>query len=126
MEVSMDYEKKENESPVLLPVGNLTGEPIAKAEPEDEGKNTGADKLLLFRGKPISWVTVPQAKLITHANAFAEDETEEQTSGVRHLIQYDNRQMGRTEFLKLVFSDYRKYPYKVQFKTDDIFRLGGN
>lgn len=122
----MDYEKKENESPVLLPVGNLTDQPIAKAEPEDEGKNTGADKPLLFRGKPISWVTVPQTKLITHANAFAEDETEEQTSGVRHLIQYDNRQMGRTEFLKLVFSDYRKYPYKVQFKTDDIFRLGGN
>ena len=73
----MDYEKKENESPVLLPVGSLTDQPIAKAEPEDEGKNTGADKPLLFRGKPISWVTVPQTKLITHANAFAEDEAEE-------------------------------------------------
>ena len=122
----MDYEKKENESPVLLPVGSLTDQPIAKAEPEDEGKNTGADKPLLFRGKPISWVTIPQIKLITHANAFAEDETEEEAGGVRHLIQYENRQMSRTEFLKSVFPDYRKYPYKVQFKTDDIFRLGGN
>lgn len=122
----MDYEKKEIENPVLLPVGNLTGEPIAKAEPEGKGKNTGADKPLLFRSKPISWVTVSQTKLITHTNAFAEDVMEEETGGVRHLIQYENRQMSRTEFLKSVFPDYRKYPYKVQFKTDDIFRLGGN
>ena len=49
----MDYEKKENESPVLLPVGNLTDQPIAKAEPEDEGKNTGATSRYCFGASPF-------------------------------------------------------------------------
>ena len=43
--------KKENESPVLLPVGSLTDQPIAKAEPEDEGKNTRADKAVTVSGQ---------------------------------------------------------------------------
>ena len=122
----MENEKKEIESPVLLPTGSLGDRPIETATLEDKATSERADTPLLFRSKPISWVTIPQKKIIAHANAFDDDEIEEQITGVRHLSQYDNRQMSRTEFLKSVFPEYRKYPYKVQFKNDDIFRLGGN
>ena len=47
----MDYEKKENESPVLLPVGSLTDQPIAKAEPEDEGKRYESRQAVTVSGQ---------------------------------------------------------------------------
>ena len=81
---------------------------------------------LLFRGKPIAWVEVPQKETIRHENAFGDDYIEERQSGVRHLITYENRNYTREEFLKFAFPDYKRSPYKVNFKTDDIFRLGGN
>lgn len=126
----MKKEIKDKKSPALLPIGNLEDELIEiltlTQENEVTNNNTETNKTLLFRGKPISWVTVPKTQTITRANAFGDDDIEEVTKKICHLIQYDGRQMGRDEFLKYVFPDYRKYSYKVRFKTDDIFRLGGN
>lgn len=58
-------------------------------------------------------------------SAFGEDDTEDRNS-TRHLILYEGKQQTRKEFLKSAFQEYRKYPCKVQFRTDDIYRLGGN
>ena len=87
---------------------------------------TSAAKPLTFRGEPIEWVTVPKTKTAKTANAIGEDETEECCDGMRHLIAYQGKLQSREEFLKSVFPDYKKYPYKVRFQNDDIYRLSGN
>ena len=76
----------------------------------------------IFRGRPIEWVQ--QAKTVINPAVCGDDDCE--NVGIQNLISYDGQIFTRKEFLKYAFPEYRKYPYKVQFKTDDIFRLGGN
>lgn len=122
----MEQEKKEISSPAaLLPPEEYTVNSSRQAAFEDEDKNENAAKSLTFRGQPIAWVTVPQKRTVIHKRAF-DEETEEVTEGIRHLIDYQNRQQTRGEFLAAAFPDYRKCPYKIDFKNDDIYRLSGN
>lgn len=79
-----------------------------------------------FRGRPIEWVEVVERKTIVTPAAFGEDDVSEVPSNKQHFIHYDGRLYTRVEFLKYAFQEYRKYPYRVKFKKDDIFRLGGN
>lgn len=113
-------EKKDFKVAVPLPLDEVGVE----AQPPEPSESTAAP--LIFRGKPIEWVEAPQKTTIIHKNAIGEDYIEERQSGVRHLIAYENKNLEREGFLKTVFPDYKKCPYKVNFKTDDIFRLGGN
>lgn len=80
----------------------------------------------LFRDLPISWDAVSKTKITVSENAFGEADIEEEPDGKRHLINYDGTQYTREQFLRRVFPEYKKYPYKVKFKTDDVFRLGSN
>lgn len=92
-----------------------------------EEVNLSAEQLT-FRGKPIEWVVAAETKTVLVAKCAFDDEdnTKEQDSA-RHFIRYDGVIYTRKEFLKSVFQDdYRKYPYKVDFLTDDIFLLSGN
>ena len=114
-------EKKDFKVAVPLPLD----EAGVEAQPSKPSESTAAAPLT-FRGKPIEWVEVPKIETITHENAIGEDYIEERQSGVRHLIAYENKNLEREGFLKTVFPDYKNCPYKVKFKTDDIFRLGGN
>ncbi|MFR3787376.1 MAG: hypothetical protein ACLTWR_08800 [Agathobaculum desmolans] len=99
--------------------------PRGGQEAKAEGAATAAP--VPVRGKPASWVVVPIIKKTVFPNAFGADEEEAEQSGARHLIKYDGERQSRGEFLERLFpGEYKKYPYKVQFKTDDIFRLGGN
>ena len=75
-----------------------------------------------FRGKPIEWVQQPKTAIIPAV--CGDDDCE--NVGKKNLISYDGQLFTRVEFLKYAFPEYRKYPYRVRFKTDDIFRLGGN
>ena len=111
----MQNEQKENGAG--FPLAECECVPLQDVTFKDEAQSTAtAAAPLLFRGKPITWVE----------NAFGEDYIEERQSGVAHLIAYENKHFTREEFLKSVFPDYKRHPYKVKFKTDDIFRLGGN
>lgn len=122
----MEQEKKEILSPAaLLPPEENAINSSRQAAVEDEDKGENAAKPLTFRGQPIAWVTVPQKKAVIHKSAF-DEETKEVTEGIRHLIDYQNRQQTRGEFLAAAFPDYRKYPYKVHFKNDNVYRLSGN
>ena len=121
----MQNEQKENGAG--FPLAECECVPLQDVAFKDEAQSTAtAAAPLLFRGKPITWVEVPRKETITHENAFGEDYIEERQSGVAHLIAYENKHFTREEFLKSVFPDYKRHPYKVKFKTDDIFRLGGN
>lgn len=121
----MELEKKEINSSVLLPRVPSEHTPLQQGEAENKTYRT-RDSPLTFRGEPIAWVSVPKTTTEVQENLFGDDEIDEQTTGVRHLIQYQDKALKRSDFLAMVFPEYRKYPYKVKFKTDDIFRLGGN
>lgn len=86
----------------------------------------GAAEEISFRGSPIAWVEEPKIKRTVTANAFGPDEIRGEYNGCRHLITYDGRTYEREEFLRSVFQEYKKYPYRVKPLTDDIFRLGGD
>lgn len=77
-----------------------------------------------FRGYPISWVTVEETKEKVIEGVFC-DLTEERTAK-KHFIEYLGKRYRRNDFMEAHFTEYRKYPYKVKFKTDDIFRLSGS
>ena len=95
------------------------------AGPPSEGESAAPP--VFVRGKPASWVVVPIIKKTVFPNAFGADEEEQEQRGASHLIEYDGKRQSRGEFLeRLCPGEYKKYPYKVCFKTDDIFRLGGN
>ena len=107
--------------------------PLQRAELDgtaiSPGKAEGAAPAapLTFRDKPIAWVVAPTMRKSILPNAFGEDEIVEEQRGVKHLIDYEGKQFSREEFLTMAFpGEYKKYPYKVHFKSDDIFRLGGN
>lgn len=86
----------------------------------------GAAEEISFRGSPIAWVEEPKIKRTVIVNAFGPDEIREEYNGCRHLITYDGRTYEREEFLRSLFQEYKKYPYRVKPLTDDIFRLGGD
>lgn len=91
------------------------------------GEGESAAPPVSVRGKPASWVVVPIIKKTVFPNAFGADEEEQEQRGASHLIEYDGKRQSRGEFLERLFpGEYKKYPYKVCFKTDDIFHLGGN
>lgn len=77
-----------------------------------------------FRGYPISWVTVEETKEKVIEGAFC-DLTEEYPAK-KHFIEYQGKRYRRNDFMEAHFTEYKKYPYKVKFKTDDIFLLSGN
>lgn len=104
-------EKKEFAA-VPLPLGNVESE--------------GAASQTTFRGLPIAWIDEARTKSVTTRNAFGEDDISEIVTGKRHLIAYDGKNYEREEFLKSVFDEYKKYPYRVSFRAGDILRLGGN
>ncbi len=78
-----------------------------------------------FRGYPISWVTVEKTKEIVIEAAFGDDMIEKRPYK-HHYIKYCDKLYRRNDFMEAYFSEYKKYPYKVKFKTDDIFLLSGN
>ena len=120
----MDNEQKESEPGYSLAKSERV--PLQDVVSEDKAQSEAAAGSLTFRGKPIAWVEVPKTETKILENAIGEDYIEERQSGVRHLIAYENKHFIREDFLKSAFPDYKKHPYKVKFKTDDIFRLGGN
>ena len=91
---------------------------------EAEGESAAAP--LLFRGRPIAWVDVPKTKSVIVPNAIGEDGTEERITGKQHLISYGGKRYQREEFLTAMFPDYKKFPYRVKFKNEDVFRLNAN
>ena len=119
-------DEKEQKAAALLPCRTKLCGQQEQSAAESKIAGTSTAKPLTFRGEPIEWVTVPKIKTAKTANAIGEDETEECLDGMRHLIAYQGKMQSREGFLKSVFPDYKKYPYKVRFQNDDIFRLGGN
>ena len=45
---------------------------------------------------------------------------------VNALISVSVSPAGREEFLTAMFPDYKKFPYRVKFKNEDVFRLNAN
>ena len=95
---------------------------ISDVPPSEE--NSPAAAPLFFRGEPIAWEVVTTKKTKIIEGAFSDDEIERE--GKQHFIQYRGQQYRRDGFMKAVFPEYKKYPYKVKFLTDDIFRLSSN
>ena len=87
--------------------------------------NSGIKK---FRKKLIEWVAENKYTIKTTENALdATMPYEEQIfRGTRSLIKYEEQIYEREEFLREVYKDYKKYPYKVQLNNDDVFYLGSN
>ena len=122
----MDIEKKDLGPNILYPLDGKECVPLHRAEMgQDEGAASAAAPLL-FRGRPIAWVDVPKAKTVIVPNAIGEDGTEERITGKQHRISYGGKLYQREEFLTAMFPDYKKFPYRVQFKKGDVFRLNAN
>ena len=122
----MDNEKKELDTSTPLPLDGKDCVPLHRAGAgEAEGAATAAAPLL-FRGRPIAWVDVPKTKSMIVPNAIGEDGTEERITGKQHLISYEGKRYQREEFLTAMFPDYKKFPYRVKFKNEDVFRLNAN
>lgn len=123
----MDKEQKELDTGIPpLPLDGEGCVPLHRAEAgEPEGAATAAAPLL-FRGRPIAWVDVPKTKSVIVPNAIGEDGTEERITGKQHLISYEGKRYQREEFLTAMFPDYKKFPYRVKFKNEDVFRLNAN
>lgn len=79
-----------------------------------------------FRGKPISWQVEREMKPVTTHNVFGEDNREERPGRKTNRILYEGQLYTKEGFYKAVFPDYKRHPFKVQFFTDDIYRLGSN
>lgn len=84
----------------------------------------------VFRGEPIKMIQVSKPKKPIIIKNFidedGEDYIEERPDSKQYLISYRGTEYRREEFLKNVFPEYKKYPYKIKFNTDDIYLLGGN
>ncbi len=78
-----------------------------------------------FRGQPISWIDVDETREQFFESAFGDDVTERWTCRC-HYIEYCGQKYCEDDFMKAHFAEYKKYPYKVDFKTKDIFRLSYN
>lgn len=81
---------------------------------------------LLFRGQPIAWTASQESRRVVEKNAFGGDEIEERPGRKFNLIDYNGQTYRKEQFYAMAFADYKKYPYRVNFLTDDVFRLGGN
>lgn len=122
----MDNEKKELDTSTPLPLDGKDCVPLHRA---GAGQTEGAASAAappLFRGKPIAWVDVPTKKTVVLPNAIGEDSTEERITGKQHRISYGGKLYQREEFLTAMFPDYKKFPYLVRFKSEDVFRLNAN
>lgn len=86
-------------------------------------------KSLTFRGKPIEWKVEEVITTKEIPNAFTPDKPDiEEIPKRKNYIIYDNKKYhGIDNFFQGVFPQYKAYPYKVKFHTDDnVFYLGGN
>ena len=119
----MDNEKKELDTSTPLPLDGKDCVPLHRAGAGQTEGAASAAAPLLFRGKPIAWVDVPKTKSVIVPNAIGEDGTEERITGKQHLISYGGKRYQREEFLTAMFPDYKKFPYRVKFKNEDVFRL---
>lgn len=105
---------------------------FAELETEFEAKDAEFEERKrnpLFRGKLIKWVTEDKySKERITENAFDKDnpDIEQKMIGRQHLISYDGQIYTREQFLKSMYSEYKKYPYKVQFNNDNVFHLSSN
>ena len=122
----MDNEKKELDTSTPLPLDGKDCVPLHRAGAGQTEGAASAAAPLLFRGKPIAWVDVPKTKSVIVPNAIGEDGTEERITGKQHLISYEGKRYQREEFLTAMFPDYKKFPYRVKFKNEDVFRLNAN
>ena len=122
----MDNEKKELDTSTPLPLDGKDCVPLHRAGAGQTEGAASAAAPLLFRGKPIAWVDVPKTKSVIVPNAIGEDGTEERITGKQHLISYGGKRYQREEFLTAMFPDYKKFPYRVKFKNEDVFRLNAN
>lgn len=121
----MANEQKDLDASIPLPLDGKNCVPLHRAGAgQTEGAASAAP--LLFRGRPIAWVDVPKTKSVIVPNAIGEDGTEERITGKQHLISYGGKRYQREEFLTAMFPDYKKFPYRVKFKNEDVFRLNAN
>ena len=80
-----------------------------------------------FKGKPIEWITENQYSIKATQNAITNTiEKDDVFKGKRHLISYEGITHTREQFLKAMFTDYKKHQYKVQFNNDNVFYLNSN
>ena len=90
------------------------------------GEAESAAAPLLFRGLPIVWTATRQTRRVAERNAVGPDTISERPGRKVNLIGYNGQTYQKEQFYRMAFSDYKKYPYRVNFLTDDVFRLGGN
>lgn len=64
---------------------------------------TAAAEQCLFRGEPITWLTVPTTKTVVTANAFGESEASERPGRKNNFILYGGNQYKREEFYQMAF-----------------------
>lgn len=86
-------------------------------------------KQFTFRGKPIAWEVVEEVTTKEIPNAFTPDKPDiEETTKRKNYIVYDNNKYhGIDMFFQGVFPQYKAYPFKAKFHTDDnVFYLGGS
>ena len=114
----MDNEKKDVGPAPPLPLE--TGNDKAEAEAES------AAAPLLFRGLPIAWAASQESRRVVEKNAVGADTISERPGRKVNLIGYNGQTYQKEQFYSAMFPDYKKYPYRVNFLTDDVFRLGGN
>lgn len=122
----MANEQKDLDASIPLPLDGKNCVPLHRAGAGQTEGAASAAAPLLFRGKPIAWVDVPKTKSVIVPNAIGEDGTEERITGKQHLISYGGKRYQREEFLTAMFPDYKKFPYRVKFKNEDVFRLNAN
>jgi hypothetical protein len=100
--------------------------PVVSGNENSDNKET-AQKTTYFRGKQIAWITDERHITRTTQNAF-DSANPDKDEVLKHynLILYDGKTYERAQFLKDMFADYMKYPYKVKFNTNNIFCLGSS
>ena len=104
-----------------------TAQAKEQAEYEAEQAEYKEHNQLTFRNKPIKWTVKGNFTTKLLPNPFSvTPEQEEVYSGTNHFIKYDGKEYEREQFLKAFFKDYKKYKYRVDFLTDNVFWLGSN
>ena len=64
---------------------------------------TAAAEQCLFRGEPITWLTVPTTKTVVTDNAFGDSEASERLGRKNNFILYGGNQYKREEFYQMAF-----------------------
>lgn len=117
----------EKDNPASFPLD--TGEcvplhHVGAGQGPGEGESAAAP--LLFRGLPIVWATSQESRRVVEESAVGADTISERPGRKVNLIDYNGQTYQKEQFYSAMFPDYKKYPYRVNFLTDDVFRLGGN